>query len=81
MQNSNKKLPFTPKEMETVIQSSEARELLHILNKDSGAGIAQATAALKNGDYGKAVSCLKPLLDAPNAEVLLQTLNKKLGQS
>ncbi len=81
MSDENKKSPFTAKNMETVFRAPEAKELLHILNKDGGAGISRATEALRSGDYGKAVSFLKPLLDSPDSEMLLKELNRKLGQS
>ena len=81
MSNENKVPGFSGKNVDAVIRSSEARELLHILNQDGGAGISRATEALRSGDYKKAVSCLKPLLESPKSEELLQELNRKLGQS
>ena len=72
---------FSRKDAEVIFQSKEARTLLSIMQKDGGVGLRQASEAMRCGDYEKAVSILKPLLNAPNSEQLLQELNKKLGRS
>lgn len=72
---------FTSKDMETVFRSDEAKRLLKIMQKDGGKGLLQATAAIKSGEYAKAASIIKPLLDEPNSEFLLQELGRKLGRN
>lgn len=77
----NIKPEFTRKEIEAVSQSAEARQLLHLLQKDGGSGLAQASEAMKKGEYAKAASILKPLLQAPDTESLMQELNRKFGRN
>lgn len=72
---------FSSKDKETILHSDEAKMLYQLLQKDGGKGLAQATEALKKGEYTKAASILKPLLETPNSEMLMQELNRKLGRN
>lgn len=75
------KSAFTPRDVDAVLQSREGRELLQILQKGGHSGLSQAAEAMKTGEYSKAVSILKPLLETPDSKVLLQELNRKLGRN
>lgn len=71
---------FSQKDILTVMQSGEAKALLEMMQKNSASGVSQASEALKKGDYAKAISILKPVLNGPNTEALLQELSRKLGR-
>lgn len=72
---------FNQKDMEMVFRSPEARQLLQMLKKDGGTGLSQASEAAKKGEYAKAASILKPLLEMPDTEMLIQELSRKLGRN
>ena len=72
---------LSEKEMETILQSTEAVQLLQILKKDGGSGLTRAMESVRSGNYMQAVACMKPMLDSPDAEILLRELNKKLGRT
>lgn len=77
----SEKPEFNRKDVETVSRSPEAKKLLQMLQKDGGNALSDASEALKKGDYSKAAAMLKPLLEAPDTEILLQELSRKLGRS
>lgn len=82
MSAENRKKPeFTQQEVNTVLRAEEAKKLMQLLQKNGGANLAQASEALKRGDLAKAAPLLKPLLDNPDAEILLQRISQKLGRS
>lgn len=72
---------FNRKDMETIARSPEARQLLEMLKKGSGSGLSQAAEAVKKGEYAKAASILKPLLEMPDTAMLMEELNRKLGRN
>lgn len=72
--------PFTKAEMDAVLRSKEGKLLLQMMQKNGAFGVSQASEALKKGDYAKAISMLKPIMDTPNTEALLQELSRKLGR-
>ena len=64
-----------------MLQVDEARKLLQLLRRDGGTDFAQASEAVKQGDYKKALPILKSLMENPDAERLLQQISEKLGRS
>ena len=72
---------FTQQEVNTVLQTEEVKKLLQLLKKDGGAGFTQASEALKRVDLRKIAPLLKPLLDNPDAEMLMQKISQKLERS
>lgn len=72
---------FNSKDIETVSRSDEAKKLLSTLRRDSGHELQLALKAAQSGNYEKAASILKPLLEQPSTEQLIQELNQKIGRS
>ena len=72
---------FSPKDIEAIARTDEAKMLLQMLRNDGGSGLTKATEAMNKGDYAEAVSLLKPLLNTPNSQALMQAINKKLGRN
>lgn len=82
MNAENRRKPeFTQEEVNAIVQTEEARKLLQMLQKNGGSKLTQATDALRQGDLKQIAPLLKPLLDNPDAEILLQKISQKLGRS
>ena len=71
---------FSQREINAIMQSKEAKALLEMMQKNSASGVSQASEALKKGDYAKAASLLKPAVEGPKMEALLQELSRKIGR-
>lgn len=75
-----KNSPSVPKEeLEKIIQSKQAQDLLALLQRDGGAILRQASQAATAGDYEKVQQLLAPKLQSPEAEKLLKALEQKDG--
>ncbi len=82
MSAENGKIPlFSKNDTETVKQAAEAAALFHLLQKNGGTDFHAALDALKMGNYEKAAKILKPLLNTPDAENLIERLNQKIGRA
>lgn len=66
---------FSDEQLRRVLGSSEAKALLALLRADGGAAMQQAADALRRGDQAQARAILQPLLQTPQAQALLRTLN------
>ncbi len=62
-----------------ILQSPEGKQLIALLNRDGGAAMRKAAAALKTGDQAAAQQAVSPLLQDPKAAQLLEKLTGKKG--
>ena len=66
---------FSPEQVKQVLGSSEGRKLIAMLSKNGG--LQAAAAAFQKGDMQTVQELLKPSLETPEAEALLQKINGK----
>lgn len=75
-----KNSPSMSKEaLEKIVQSTQAQELLALLQKDGGAVLRQASQAASAGDYEKVQQLLAPKLQSKEAEDILKQLERQNG--
>lgn len=70
---------LSKQEIEKLIQSRQAQELLMLLQKDGGAAVRQAAQAAVKGDYAKVRELLAPKLASEEARHLLKQLDDPNG--
>ncbi len=70
---------ISKQELEALVQSKQAQELLALLQNGGGDALRQAASAAANGDYGKVKELLEPKLQSEEASCLLKQLEKPHG--
>lgn len=68
---------FTPQQIQRVLGTKEGQQLLALLNRDGGAALRQAAAAVKSGDYARAKQVMEPVMQTPEAAKLVDRINRK----
>lgn len=68
---------FTPGQLQSVLGTQEGKKLLQLLNRDGGAALRQAAAAVKSGDYETAKRIMQPLVQTPEASELLEKIDQR----
>lgn len=58
------RLPVDPAQMQAVLSSSRGKALLALLEGNQDEAVTQALAAVKAGQYQRALALLKPYLEA-----------------
>lgn len=58
------RLPVDPAQMQSVLGSSRGKALLALLEGNQDEAVTQALAAVKAGQYQRALALLKPYLEA-----------------
>lgn len=76
MKDNSPKIPFSAEDARRVLGSAEGKQLLALLSRD-GSSLKAAARAVQNGDTAAAKSLLRPLVDTPEADALLQKINRK----
>lgn len=78
-QNQSSAFPknFSEKDLKTLLQSDAGKQLLTLLNKDGGAALRQAAAAISSGQYQKAYETIAPMMENKEAATLIDQLNKQ----
>lgn len=66
-------------EVQKIMATREGQELLKLLSSDGGAALKSAGAALQAGDEAKAKEKMAPLMQNPQVQMLLKSLEKNLG--
>lgn len=66
-------------EFQKLMQTSEGKQLVKLLNQDGGKALKQAGAALQQGDETGAKDTLTPLLEQREIRTLLEKLNRTMG--
>ena len=66
-------------DIRALMESDSAIKLLQYLRQNGGDSLTQAITAAQKGDYTKAYTALKPLLESPNASRLVEAFNRKRG--
>lgn len=78
--NFEKNSPSMSKqEIEKLVKSRQAQELLALLQKDGGAVLRQASQAASQGDYAKVQELLAPKLQSEDAARILKQMENKNG--
>lgn len=77
MEDSSKKLQFSPEQVRRVLTSPEGKRLMALLNRDGGKRMQAAAAEFQKGNAAGAKDLLKPIMEDPEADELLQKLNGK----
>ena len=67
---------FSDADVKKLLQTREGMQLLQLLNRDGGATLKEAAAALKNGDTARFQSVLTPVIQTKEAQSLLQKLDR-----
>ncbi len=73
-------LPFSEQQARRVLSSPEGQKLLQMLSCDGGAALQQAAQAMRAGDYAGAQQILAPIMQSPQAQQLIEQLNRKKPQ-
>lgn len=68
---------FSEKDLKTLLQTDAGKQLLALLNKDGGAALRQAAAAIQSGQYQKAYETIAPFMENDQAAPLIRELNKQ----
>jgi hypothetical protein len=63
--------------IQKIFGTGEGRQLIALLNRDGGKALRQAAAALQRGDQAAAAAVLEPIMNQPEAQALVDALNKK----
>lgn len=66
---------LSQQEMQRLMQSPQAQQLLALLNQDGGKALQQASEAASKGDYEAVQKLLSPQLQSKEAEKLMRELN------
>lgn len=75
--NANGGFSFSPQQIQNVLHSKQGQQLLELLNRDGGAALRKAAAAVKSGDYESAKKIMTPVMQTPEAAELIEQLNRK----
>lgn len=76
MNDNSPKNPFAAEQARRILDSAEGKQLLALLSRDKST-LQAAARAVQNGDTAAAKSLLRPLVDTPEADALLQKINRK----
>ncbi len=68
---------FSAADIKKVLGTAEGQALLRLLNKDGGALLQKAAAAVKAGDMKTAQDLVRPVMESPDAAKLIQRLNSQ----
>ncbi|MBO2527079.1 MAG: hypothetical protein CW335_02725 [Clostridiales bacterium] len=74
MQNNSQ---FSAQQMSKLLASPEGRQLIALLQRDSGKNMQQAAAEFQKGNVAAAQELLKPVMQSQEASDLLQKINGK----
>ena len=77
MNQSDNRLPVSEADIRKVLGTDEGRKLLAYLSRDGGAVLKQAAEALKRGDQEGAKQILSPMMQTPEAQDLVDKINRK----
>ncbi|MBP3313603.1 MAG: hypothetical protein J6K84_02975 [Oscillospiraceae bacterium] len=75
MEKPNPLPSFSQADIKKVLASPEGQALLRMLNKDGGALLQKAAAAVKSGDIKTAQELVRPVMESPDATKLIERLN------
>ena len=75
--DSSKKPQFSLEQFRQVLSSPEGKRLMELLNRDGGQRLQQAAAEFKKGNTAGAKELLKPVVENPETEELLEKINRK----
>lgn len=64
--------------LSSVLNSEDGRKLISILSRDGGAALKKAANAISAGNSEEAKRVLEPLMNQPEAQHLVDELNKKV---
>ena len=64
--------------VESLLNSTEARRLMELLNQNSGGGLKQAAQSAANGDISQLMGLVEGLMKDPQSAKLVEDLNKKV---
>ena len=65
--------------IQKLLSTAEGRKLLTLLSQNGGGTLQQAGNALKQGNTQQAQNLMAPLLEDPEVQRLLRSLEKTLG--
>ncbi len=65
---------FSVQKFREILASAEGKQLIAMLSRDGGKGMQQAAEAYRKGDVAGAQEALRPLVDTPEGNALLQKL-------
>ena len=68
---------ITMSQLQAILQTDEAKELMNHLQKNGGAQFQKASAAVKEGNERKAKELLTPLMEDEKVETLLRRLQNQ----
>ena len=72
-------MSVSKQELEKIMQSRQAQQLLALLQQDGGSALQQASQAASAGDYEKVQQILAPKLQSAEAKKLLKQLEQTDG--
>ena len=70
---------LTPAQLQALLGAPETKQLMAMLQKNSGTALQQAAAAAKRGDTAQVQALLKQSLTGSEAETLAKALEQRLG--
>ena len=62
-----------------LLQSPQGKQLLKLLSRDGGAAMQRAGTALKQGNTQSAQAIMAPLMEDPEVQKLLKSLEQTMG--
>lgn len=65
--------------VESIVNSQEARQLMELLNRNSGAGLKDAAQSAMRGDTAQLNRLVENLMRDPQSAKLMEELNKKVN--
>lgn len=67
------------KKMKQLLNTAEGKKLLKLLSKDGGGALKQAGAALQQGDTAQVQNLMGPMVDSPEVQKLLASLEQNMN--
>ena len=68
---------FSEDDIRRVLGTAEGQTLLKLLNQNGGNALRQAANAVKNGNIDAAKDMMRPLMESPAIQVLVEKINRK----
>ena len=65
--------------IQKLLSTAEGQKLVKLLNQNGGGTLAQAGSALKQGNTQKVQELMAPLMQDPEVQKLLKSLEKTMG--
>ena len=63
-----------------LLSSDEGKKLIAFLGRDGGSALKKAAGAISSGDSAEAKRILQPLMEQPDAQKLVNELNRKANE-